>query len=87
VSQVLSNPFRSGELISAAVESLRVDGGTDLIEMANAIRPVASGGIVRVPLPVYADTVRDKSILRLAEGSPAILEYLSGGGDRSLFAN
>jgi hypothetical protein len=55
--------------------------------MANAIRPVASGGIVRVPLPVYADTVRDKSILRLAEGSPAILEYLSGGGDRSLFAN
>jgi hypothetical protein len=58
-----------------------------LIEMANAIRPVASGGIVRVPLPVYADTVRDKSILRLAEGSPAILEYLSGGGDRSLFAN
>lgn len=86
VSQVLSNPFRSGKLVSAAVDSLRVDRGTDLIEMANAIRPIASGGIVRVPLPVYGDTVRDKSILRLAEGSPAILEYLSGGGDRTLFA-
>lgn len=86
VSQVLSNPFRAGGLASAAVDSLRVDSGTDLIEMGNAVRPIASGGIVRIPLPVYGDKVRDKSILRLAEGSPAILEYLSGRGDRTLFA-
>ncbi len=87
VSQVLANPFRAGDLVAASVDSLRVDVGTDLIEMANAVRPIASGGIVRVPLPVYGDTVRDKSVLRLAEGSPAILEYLAGGGDRVLFAN
>ncbi len=86
VSQVLANPFRVGDLASAAVDSLRVDSRTDLIEMGNAIRPVASGGIVRIPLPVYSDTVRDKSVLRLAEGSPLILEYLAGRGDRSLFA-
>lgn len=85
VSQVLANPFRAGDLVAASVGSLRVDTGTDLIEMANAIRPIASGGIVRIPLPVYGDIVRDKSVLRLAEGSPAILEYLSGGGDRTLF--
>lgn len=86
VSQVLSNPFRAGLLVSAAVDSLRIDAATDLIEMANAVRPIASGGIVRVPLPVYGDTVRDKSVLRLAEGSPAVIEYLSGRGDRTLFA-
>lgn len=87
MSQVLANPFRAGGVVAAAVDSLRVDEATDLIEMGNAIRPIASGGIVRVPIPVYVDSVRDKSILRLAEGSPAILEYLSGGGDRTLFAN
>lgn len=86
VSRVLSNPFRAGDLIVAAVDSLKVDKGTDLLEMANAIRPIASGGIVRIPLPVYGDTVRGKSILRLAKGSPAILEYLAGGGDRTVFA-
>lgn len=87
VSQVLANPFRAGGLVTATVDSLRVDDGTDLIEMANAVRPIASGGIIRIPLPVYGDTVRDKSILRLAEGSPAILEYLAGGGDRALFSS
>lgn len=87
VSRALSNPFRAGRIVSAAVDSLRVDSGTDLIEMAKAVRPVASGGVVRVPLPVYSDTVRDKSVLRLAQGSPAILEYLAGGGDRTLFAS
>ncbi len=87
MSQVLANPFRAGGVVAAAVDSLLVDEATDLIEMGNAIRPIASGGIVRVPIPVYVDSVRDKSILRLAEGSPAILEYLSGGGDRTLFAN
>lgn len=87
VSRVLANPFRAGGLISAAVGSLRVDDDADLVEMGNTIRPIASGGVVRVPLPVYGDTVRDKSILRLAEGSPAILEYLAGRGDRALFAS
>lgn len=87
VSQVLANPFRAGGLVSSSVGSLRVDANTDLIEMANAVRPIASGGIVRIPLPVYGDTVGNKSILRLAKGSPAILEYLAGGGDRTLFAS
>lgn len=86
VTHVLANPFRAGQVISAAVDSLRVDEGTDLIEMANAIRPITTGEIVRIPLPVYADTVHKKSVLRLAEGSPAVLEYLAGRGDRALFA-
>lgn len=87
VSQVLADPFRAGSLTSAAVDSLRVDGALDLIEMARAIRPIASGGIVRVPLPVYGDTVRGKSVLRLAQGAPAVLEYLAGRGDGTVFAN
>lgn len=87
VSQILSNPFRVSGLATAAVDSLRVDGGADLIEMGNAIRPIATGGILRIPLPVYGDMVRDKSVLRLAEGSPAVLEYLSGRGDRTLFGS
>ena len=86
VSQILSNPFRAGGLAKATVDSLRVDPGTDLIEMGSDVRPVASGGIVKIPLPVFSDMVGDKSVLRLAQGSPAILEYLSGGGDRALFA-
>lgn len=86
LSQILSNPFRAGGLAKATVDSLRVDPGTDLIEMGSDVRPVASGGIVKIPLPVFSDMVGDKSVLRLAQGSPAILEYLSGGGDRALFA-
>ena len=78
VSQTSSNPMRTSELVNAAVSSLRVDPGTNLVETADFLRPLASGGIARYSLPVVPDTVDDKAVLVLGADAPVYLGYFAG---------
>ena len=78
VSQTSSNPMRTGELVNAAVASLRVDPGTNLVETADFLRPLASGGIARYSLPVVPETIDDKAVLVLGADAPVFLGYFAG---------
>ena len=76
--QMAANPLRASELINAAVTSLRVDPGTDLMETADYLRPLASGGLLRYSLPVVPEEIDGKSVLALGAEAPAILRYFAG---------
>lgn len=78
VAQTSANPMRTSELVNAAVSSLRVDPGTNLVETADFLRPLASGGIARYSLPVVPETVGDKAVLVLGADAPYFLGYFAG---------
>lgn len=77
-SQMAANPLRASDLINAAVNSLRVDPGTNLVESAEYLRPLASGGLVRYTLPTMPDEIGGKSVLVLGAEAPAVLRYFAG---------
>ncbi|MEY3091360.1 MAG: hypothetical protein RIU67_143 [Actinomycetota bacterium] len=79
--QMTANPLRASDLINAAVASLRVDPGTDLVESIEYLRPLASSGVVRYSLPVVPAEIGGKSVLVLGADSAAILGYLAGSGE------
>lgn len=73
-----SSPFGSGDLIEAVIDSVRIDDRLDPIQAAEALRAAAEQGLTTFSLPVFNDTVGDASVLRLADGSDAVLDYFSG---------
>ena len=78
IQQTSSNPMRTSELINAAVNSLTVDPGLNLIETAEYLRPLASGGVQRYPLSVLPETVDGKDVLVLGANAGAVLAYFAG---------
>jgi LCP family protein required for cell wall assembly len=80
IQQTSSNPMRTSELINAAVNSLTVDPGLNLIETAEYLRPLASGGVQRYPLSVLPETVDGKDVLVLGANAGAVLAYFAGTG-------
>ena len=78
IQQTSSNPMRTSELINAAVNSLTVDPGLNLIETAEYLRPLASGGVQRYPLSVLPETVDGKDVLVLGANAEAVLAYFAG---------
>ncbi len=79
--QMTANPLRASDLINAAVASLRVDPGTDLVESIEYLRPLASNGVIRYSLPVVPAEIGGKSVLVLGADATAILGYLAGSGE------
>ena len=79
--QMTANPLRASDLINAAVASLRVDPGTDLVESIEYLRPLASNGVIRYSLPVVPTEIGGKSVLVLGADATAILGYLAGSGE------
>ena len=79
--QMTANPLRASDLINAAVASLRVDPGTDLVKSIEYLRPLASNGVVRYSLPVVPAEIGGKSVLVLGADATAILGYLAGSGE------
>jgi LCP family protein required for cell wall assembly len=57
IEQTTSNPLRTSELVNAAVSSLRVDPGTNLVETAEYLKPLAGNGVTRYSLPVMPETI------------------------------
>lgn len=79
--QMTANPLRASELIDAAVASLRVDPGTDLVEAIDYLRPLASNGLVRYSLSVVPTEIAGKSVLVLGADASAVLDYFAGRGE------
>ena len=79
--QMTANPLRASDLINAAVASLRVDPGTDLVESIDYLRPLASGGLLRYALPVEPTRISGKDVLVLGSDASVILGYFAGSGE------
>lgn len=79
--QMTANPLRASDLINAAVASLRVDPGTDLVKSIEYLRPLASNGVLRYSLPVVPAEIGGKSVLVLGADATTILGYLAGSGE------
>ena len=78
IEQTTSNPLRTSELVNAAVSSLRVDPGTNLVETAEYLKPLAGNGVTRYSLPVMPETIDGKHVLVLGADSPNYLGYFAG---------
>jgi LCP family protein required for cell wall assembly len=78
IEQTTSNPMRTSELVNAAVSSLRVDPGTNLVETAEYLKPLAGNGVTRYSLPVMPETIDGKDVLVLGADSPNYLGYFAG---------
>lgn len=78
IEQTSSNPLRTSELVNAAVASLRVDSGTNLVETADYLKPLANKGVVRYSLPVVPEMIDGKDVLVLGADSPNYLGYFAG---------
>ena len=80
IEQTTANPMRSSELINAAVNSLTVDPGLNLLETAEYLKPLASGGVQRYSLSVVPENVDGKDVLVLGAEAGALLAYFAGTG-------
>lgn len=78
IEQTTSNPLRTSELVNAAVASLRVDPGTNLVETSEYLKPLAGNGVTRYSLPVMPETVDGKEVLVLGADAPNFLGYFAG---------
>ena len=78
IEQTTANPMRSSELINAAVNSLTVDPSLNLIETADYLKPLASGGVQRYSLSVVPEMVNSKDVLVLGAEAGAVLAYFAG---------
>ncbi len=78
IEQTTANPLRTSELVNAAVASLRVDPGTNLVQTAEFLKPLAGNGVVRYSLPVMPEMIDGKDVLVLGADSPNYLGYFAG---------
>jgi hypothetical protein len=78
LTRLTDQPFASGDLVAAVAASVSVDAVLDPFATASALREAYSAGLTTYSLPVYGDNVGGASVLRLGEGSGAILDYFRG---------
>jgi hypothetical protein len=50
------------------------------MNLAQMVRPAASGLLRRYSLDTYGDTVRGNSVLRLADSAAPVLAFYAGAG-------
>ena len=75
---VLSNPFSVSSAFDGVTGAIITDSNLDLTEFAKKMRPAAKGDISRFSLDVYSDSIAGNSILKLGEGSAAVLAFFGG---------
>lgn len=75
-----ANPLEMNSIVESVADSVRADPGTNLIDAANELRPLADGGLATYRLPVVGETVDGKSVLQLDEGALRVLAYFAGTG-------
>ena len=80
LTRVLSNPFTVTSAFDGVTGAIITDSNLDLAEFAKKMRPAAKGDISRFSLDVYSDTIAGNSILRLGDGSAAVLAFFGGLG-------
>jgi LCP family protein required for cell wall assembly len=82
LDRVTANPLAMNGVIDAAVESVQVDPGTNILTAAKQLQPLANGGFDRYTLPVVQDWVGDAAVLELGDGAQEILDYFAGRGPK-----
>lgn len=80
LTRVLSNPFTVASAFDGVTGAIITDSNLDLAEFAKKMRPAAKGDISRFSLDVYSDTIAGNSILKLGDGSAAVLAFFGGLG-------
>ena len=80
LTRVLSNPFTVAGAFDGVTGAIITDSNLDLAEFAKKMRPAAKGDISRFSLDVYSDTIAGNSILKLGDGSAAVLAFFGGLG-------
>ena len=80
LTRVLSNPFTAASAFDGVTGAIITDSNLDLAEFAKKMRPAAKGDISRFSLDVYSDTIAGNSILKLGDGSAAVLAFFGGLG-------
>jgi LCP family protein required for cell wall assembly len=82
LDKVAANPLAMDGVIDAAVESVQVDPGTNILKAAKQLRPLADGGFDRYTLPVIGKKIDGNSVLELDAGALPIIEYFAGRGPK-----
>lgn len=80
VSGIADNPFRAGLAASEGLSALVTDEELNLVAMVRSLAPSMAGGVGSFSLPVVFDRVGEASVLRLGEGSDAVLAFFAGEG-------
>jgi LCP family protein required for cell wall assembly len=80
LDQVKTNPFHTGELVSAIGSSIRIDDDLDPIAAATSLRTAVGDGLLTYSLPVVGETIDGNAVLRLGDGAEAVLAYFRGEG-------
>ncbi len=75
-----SSPFGSSATIRAVARSVRVDAGLDPIKAGDALRRAAEEGLTSFTLPVTPTDINGNSVVVLADGAEAYLDYFRGVG-------
>jgi LCP family protein required for cell wall assembly len=78
LADLTSSPFGAGDVISAVVDSVRIDPRLDPVQAADTLRRAAQVGLRTYALPVENDRVGDAAVLRLGDGAEALLAYFRG---------
>jgi LCP family protein required for cell wall assembly len=76
-----SNPLAANQLISAALNDIKIDKTLDLFGLANRLRKLGSGGVKSWTLPASLGTVGNQSVLFVdnAKAQP-IIDFFKGTG-------
>jgi LCP family protein required for cell wall assembly len=80
ITKVTTNPFVAGEVLSSTTSAVRLDDELDLLAAASSLRGAVQDGLETWSLPVRGDTIDGMSVLQLADGSQAVLDYFRGVG-------
>ncbi len=84
VAQVKINPFDTGDLVHAMGNAISIDDELDPIGAASSLRTAVDAGLTTYSLPVYPDEVNGDDVLRLGDGSTAVLDFFRALGPAPL---
>lgn len=80
VKYLAEKPFKTNTVLRAFAESVTVDGGLQLLDLAKKLRPLADGSMKSYELPVDSDMYKGLYVFRLNSEASPLLAYFAGLG-------
>lgn len=80
LATVKTDPFRTGDLVSAMGAAIRIDDELDPIGAGASLRTAVGDGLLTYSLPVVNETIDGAAVLLLGDGADAVLAYFRGTG-------
>lgn len=81
LERIKVDPLATGELVEAIGAAVALDEELDPIQAGSTLRTAVDGGLQSVALPVEGATIDGNSVLLLADGAEAVLDYFRGATD------